>query len=208
MKVGILTHYYKSLNYGGMLQAYALARYLCRNGYDVEQISYQLSSDPYSPNPKKSTAVPQYSFPVRFYLRCKNALRKRLVENPRRRFYENYKNTMLMRRADAFAVFRETVPHSCRIFSCDEIPELAKQYPCLITGSDQVWNFDWFNPAFFLDIPGCDAKRIAYAASAGKAASTRRKKPIFGAFFPRFNRSPCEKRIWLTGLIRSWIRTQ
>ena len=186
MKVGIISHYYQSRNYGGTLQAYALARYLCSNGYEAEQVSYQLPSFPYAPSPKASAPAPHYSYPVRFFLRCKNALRKRLVEKPRRRFYENYKNTALVRRADAFASFQETVPHSRQLFSCDEIPELVEQYPCLITGSDQVWNFQWFNPAFFLEIPGCRAKRIAYAASAGKSRFNDSQEAYLRKVLPAF----------------------
>ena len=40
MKIGIITHYYKSINYGGNLQAYALCVYLNNLGLDAEQISY------------------------------------------------------------------------------------------------------------------------------------------------------------------------
>ena len=42
MKIGIITHYYNSKNYGGNLQAYALQRYLAEK-YTVEQICYQNS---------------------------------------------------------------------------------------------------------------------------------------------------------------------
>lgn len=187
MKVGIISHYYQSRNYGGMLQAYALTRYLRRNGHDAEQICYLLSSHPFAPSPKAFVPGPHYSFPVRFFLRCKKALRKRLVENPRRRFYENYKNSELKRRADAFAAFQETVPHSRQIFHCDEISELVGHYPCLITGSDQVWNFQWFNPAFFLDIPGCHAKRIAYAASAGRSCFNEAEEAYLRSVLPAFH---------------------
>ena len=40
MKIGIITMYYYSYNYGGLLQAYALTRFLRSNGIDAEQISY------------------------------------------------------------------------------------------------------------------------------------------------------------------------
>ena len=39
MRIGIVTHYYKSNNYGGNLQAYALCKIISSLGYDVEQIS-------------------------------------------------------------------------------------------------------------------------------------------------------------------------
>ena len=39
-KVGIITHYHNSLNYGGNLQAYALCKFLEQQGVDAEQISF------------------------------------------------------------------------------------------------------------------------------------------------------------------------
>ena len=79
-----------------------------------------------------------------------------------------------------------------RYLTQNDVAEAAAAYDCLITGSDQVWNFDWFNPAFFLDFPDCRAKRIAYAASAGKSdfqdsesAYLRKVLPAFQAISVR-----------------------
>jgi hypothetical protein len=45
MKIGILTHFCDSINYGGVLQAYALCKYLNdRDGYSAEQILYKHGS--------------------------------------------------------------------------------------------------------------------------------------------------------------------
>lgn len=169
MKIGVLTHYFNSLNYGGMLQAYALAAFLRKHGLDAEQISYRFSSKPFESKPKSVSPAPQAQGLHRLAARCRNSLRYRLVEKPRRTYYENYRKTEILRRADAFSSFQQLIPHSDRVFETDTVAEAANQYDCLITGSDQVWNFDWFNPPFFLDFPDCHAKRIAYAASAGRA---------------------------------------
>ena len=40
-KVGIISLYYNSKNYGGLLQAYALDKYISELGYDSELISYK-----------------------------------------------------------------------------------------------------------------------------------------------------------------------
>ena len=37
-KIGIITYYYNSINYGGVLQAYALTKVLQELGYNAEQI--------------------------------------------------------------------------------------------------------------------------------------------------------------------------
>ena len=39
-KIGIITHYYNSKNYGGVLQAYALCAFLRKEGYDAEQVQF------------------------------------------------------------------------------------------------------------------------------------------------------------------------
>ena len=44
-KVGIITQYYKSINYGGNLQAYALCVALNKMGISAEQLCYSLDSN-------------------------------------------------------------------------------------------------------------------------------------------------------------------
>ena len=39
-RIGIITMYYNSSNYGGLLQAYALCKYLNDSGYPTKQITY------------------------------------------------------------------------------------------------------------------------------------------------------------------------
>lgn len=43
-KVGIITYYYDSVNYGGVLQAYALQKIIADLGFDCEQICYMSES--------------------------------------------------------------------------------------------------------------------------------------------------------------------
>ena len=169
MKIGILTHYYRSLNYGGMLQAYALAMYLRRNGFDAEQISYAFSSEPFLKASRPVARVPLPKPRARFIRRVWDSLRYRLYEKPRLAFYEDYRRNLIPLRAESFAAFQNLVPHSDLAFDSNTIVSAVDHYDCLITGSDQVWNFDWFNPAFFLDFPDCRAQRLAYAASAGRS---------------------------------------
>ena len=186
MKVGILSHYYQSRNYGGMLQAYALATYLRGNGLDAEQICYALTSEPFL-NAARPAAPVSKSDPVtRLIRRVRGSLRYRLYEKPRVAYYEDYKRTLIPRRAKSFAAFQALVPHSDAAYTPDTVASAAERCDVLITGSDQVWNFDWFNPAFFLDIPGCRAKRIAYAASAGKSSFNEAEEAYLRRVLPAF----------------------
>lgn len=169
MRIGILTHFYQSLNYGGMLQAYALATYLRGNGLDAEQICYAFSSKPFLKAARPAAPVSQSDPVTRLIRRVRGSLRYRLYEKPRVAYYEDYKRTLIPRRAKSFAAFQALVPHSDAAYTPDTVVSAAERCDVLITGSDQVWNFDWFNPAFFLDFPDCRAKRLAYGASAGRS---------------------------------------
>lgn len=173
MKIGILTHYYRSLNYGGMLQSYALVKYLEKKGYPAEQLRYAFSSEPFlPPRPQEGKTVlpPSENLFRKGFRRIYRSLHYRLIDKKREQFYADYKKNVIPRRSERFAAFQDRVPHSGTACDPSSVVSAAEQYDCLITGSDQVWNFTWFNPAFFLDFPDSSARRIAYAASAGKAS--------------------------------------
>ena len=140
MKIGIVTHYYKSENYGGNLQAYALCRFLQKNGYCVEQISVDI----------------RYKS---FFYRIKEVLSR----------FKNIKTFTVLfdlkKRSKAIIRFnQEKIPHSKR-YSMKNIEKCVDEYDAFITGSDQVWHPDVINKAFLLDFVPSRRKKIAYAAS-------------------------------------------
>ena len=139
-RIGILTHYYGSVNYGGCLQAYALTRVLNEMGYTAEQISY-----------RKREVAQRYS---------PKAFVKKTVE--RILLLGAFKS-----RRRAFASFRDAIPHSESVYDEETVGEAADLYDAFITGSDQVWNFKWYDPAFFLDFVSGDKIKLSYAASLG-----------------------------------------
>lgn len=171
MKIGIFTHFYQSLNYGGMLQSYALTEFLNRNGLDSEQICYIMSTDPFLPaqqTPPFDVRPEKVFFPLKFIKKVYQSLNYRLIGKKCEKYYWEYKKSKIIKRAEKFVEFQERVLHSDKIYDGSSIPEAMDIYDCFITGSDQVWNFTWFNPAFYLDFSG-NSKKIAYAASAGKS---------------------------------------
>lgn len=139
-KIGIITMYYNSMNYGGVLQAYALCRVVKEMGYDVEQICY----DPNSKMQKKFRNSP-----------------KNIVKSIVNKIHTH----RLRLRIESFKIFRERIPHSTKLYTSCNYKSLGSEYDIVISGSDQVWNFDWYNEAYFLDFD-CK-KKLAYAASLG-----------------------------------------
>lgn len=193
MKIGILTHYYNTKNYGGILQAYALVEFLRKNGFDAEQICYKFGGKPFHVEEKKleQTAAPleEAEMPISFFQRVKRSLRYRYGYYKLRKdeeYFKAYQEKYLKPRYDKFTEFQNQIPHSEKSYDAETISS-ADGYDCYITGSDQVWNFQWFNPAFFLDFVKAPKKKIAYAASAGKSSFTDAEKGYLEAVLPSFD---------------------
>ena len=105
MKIGIITHYYQSKNYGGNLQAYALQRYLEKK-YTVEQICYQnVNATPKS----KKTLLKELGL-FGFCKKCgKHVFNKlKTVFKPRNKKID----VLLEKRRQAILAFNKKIPHS------------------------------------------------------------------------------------------------
>lgn len=153
MKIGIITHYYKSTNYGGNLQAYALCRALNDFGCQAEQIAYDKSADQLFP--KQSCRGLAY-------------LTRRAVSKLRR-FLGNRRlhsiRTELNSRKQAILQFNETaIPHSV-CYHRGNIAQANGKYDIFITGSDQVWHPKAVCGAYLLDFVWEGKTKLSYAAS-------------------------------------------
>lgn len=162
-KVGIITHYYKSRNFGGVLQAYALCRYLRGLGYDAEQICYAMNGT--SPTPP----------PPPFW----NRLKRLTVQKVRLKLINRCLAGRFRKQAAAMTAFgEEQVPHSEKVYTAETIRD-CRGYDAYITGSDQVWNPDWYEPAFFLTFVPEGGRKIAYAASLGHSSLSEAQAMLF-----------------------------
>lgn len=166
MKIGVITHYYKSENYGGNLQAYALVRYLKGCGYDAEQISYLMRDS--------SSEATRTRRGLKFYLR------KDLLALVLRRVVfriEEKRENVTARHHAAFEKFNlGMIPHSATIWRNSDIAACAQDYDVFITGSDQVWNFAWYHSAFFLEFVPDSKPKLSYAASIAMRSLTEKQK--------------------------------
>lgn len=149
-KIGILT-FHKSINYGSVLQAFALSDLLSKRGYAVEIIDYEPAS---------------YSIQYRIFE--KNTSVHNVAANIRRLSVFD----ILWEQKKGFEKFREEyLPLSaCKFTQASSPQEFSKYYDAVICGSDQIWNVTAkdCDPIFFL--PGKQSyKKIAYAASVNTA---------------------------------------
>ena len=170
-KVGIVTHYYQSRNYGGVLQAYALCYKIKKivPAIQVEQICVPIT-------------VPQkISFWKKVFQRAVNIIKyltTGIFTNSKKKREEKTHNVS-ERSKQAFETFtKNIIPHSEKYYDLQTIKECVNDYDIFITGSDQVWNFNWYNPIFFLDFVPNDKTKFSYAASFSMKKLNREQKRI------------------------------
>lgn len=165
-KTGILTYYYETHNYGGMLQSYALPLFLKKNNVLAEQICY-VRTDEWAFTKADYSNIKKPSFS----LRLKNKLlSKKYVKKIRPKF----KN-----RNRKFSEFEKCIPHSQKVYNLESISQTNEMYDSFIVGSDQIWTFRCFNPTFFGEFVSANRKLISYAASAGKSVFSEKEKNIW-----------------------------
>lgn len=157
MKIGILTLPLET-NYGGILQAFALQRVLCKMGHDVMTI------DRHQRKQYKSFLVHIAGYTKRVFMHYVMHKSVPTAWNP---FISDIEFKILSANTRNYAErnIRMTRP----VFS-DQLEEIENEYQfdAYVVGSDQVW-LEYYCPASFLDfVKRTDVKRIIYAASCGK----------------------------------------
>lgn len=140
--------FHRALNYGAILQAFALENILAEIGVHAQIIDYRCPHMECIYRP----------FDVRC---CKNlsAGVKKCIKSPG-----------LIKKRHSFNEFTKkhlSVTKECR--TKKDLQKTASEFETIITGSDQVLNPDAAGGDFsyFLDFAGSDIKKIAYAASLG-----------------------------------------
>lgn len=144
-KIGIITLYHNSQNYGGLLQAYALVHYLNGLGYRAEQIDFDnVRTDLISRLKKRvKTLGKRQSAQV-----ITEDVQKKL--NMRENCLKKYRE--------------ESIPHSSKIYNYSNIDESNKDYDIFICGSDQIWNYRR-SDAYYLQF--AEESKVRFAFSAG-----------------------------------------
>ncbi|SFR79587.1 polysaccharide pyruvyl transferase family protein [[Clostridium] aminophilum] len=157
MNISLIT-FSRAKNYGGILQAYALFKFLENDGHGVQFIDYiPERSNIYNPKQfvKRSTS--------RSRLWGKNAITRFLWE---KLYFDKIKKDYLK----FFYFIEKECAFSTRYFSYDELVENPPISDLYLVGSDQVWNSDYTTKKQ-LDLPFyltfTKAKKISYASSFG-----------------------------------------
>ena len=149
VKIGIIT-FHRAHNFGAMLQAFALQRFLSKN-YDVKIIDYRpiaIEREYYIQKGFKSFIKNQIKWIIRYK-------QQKYLKQKRKKFIK-FENNYLEKTKDSY---NET-----------SIIKTNGLFDLFIAGSDQIWNIDITTSDlhFFLDFVDDDNKKITYAASFGK----------------------------------------
>lgn len=137
--ITIVTWYY-SCNYGTLLQAFALQKYLSCLGYNVNILNHFHLNNSIKSIFKRGFGILGLIKIVRFF-----------------RFF-NKKNLRRCIKKELNEKF---------VFTHSQYRELIRNTDVFISGSDQIWNtYYCFDPFYFLDF-AADKKRVAYASSIG-----------------------------------------
>lgn len=157
LKIGILTLPIAD-NYGGILQAIALYRYLHNQEHDVILINKMNYLEMW----KKIIVLLLEKIPIHNFKNIKTNYKKRLLWEQRKKFNKNFIET-------------EIFKISPNLYTREELSRYVKKncLDAVIVGSDQVWRKTYINDkyykSYFLDfVDSKKTKKIAYAASFGK----------------------------------------
>jgi hypothetical protein len=170
MKIAILTHFHNSTNYGGVLQAYALCKYLNNSGHKACQILYS----------QNNTRLRESSLTLK-------EISAKIISRVEKKIYHSKNKTIKKNLEDNFAEFRNSVPHTQTVYSKATISQTQNEFDAFITGSDQVWNPIWYDSAYFLDFAGSDRIKISYAASIGIGSLDDLQSEMFKKNLSGFN---------------------
>lgn len=158
MKIGILTFQW-AINYGAVLQMFALKTYLEMQGHEILIINY-------SPKELKN----QYSLNV---LSNNLSMKKRLI-----RIIENFLKKSQHDKFERFLLNNFNMSKSFN--SSEELKNIVKTFDLVIVGSDQVWNKDitknYLKNYLLYSI---DCKKISYAASIGSKTIPSEELDLF-----------------------------
>lgn len=175
MKIGILTFWWGCDNYGQILQAFALQKYLKSQGHDAYLIRYAPKAVGIQAKLKRILSIPT----LWSYLKTRKSAKKSAeFQQAHPRYFSDFIHAQLTLSSRTY--------HS--LADLKKNPPEADAYS---VGSDQVWNksvgLNDFGRAWFLDFGNDTVKRFSYAASFGMKTLPDDYRRFFSPLLKKFD---------------------
>jgi hypothetical protein len=197
-KIGILT-LNQQLNYGGVLQSYALQRYLRNQGYDAEVITYWLSEN-------------NAHLKGHYWFDDSVPLLRRAINAVRNEYRKGFVFAEILRRWRTIKFIQRYIRMSEKVYrNADELKAIDG-YDVIIVGSDQVWHI-WQghdNPFLLAGIKS-NIRKIAYAPSFATKAIPVELQEEYSLALEKFFALSCREKSGvniiqeLTGRESEWV---
>ena len=167
--IGVVSLFYNSTNYGGVLQSYALVEVLSDMDVNARQICYKRES---KLSAKRFLKVFN---PIKLYRFVKGK-----IHHFKNRENQKKVNDAAARRSEPFSLFvNANIPKTDKVYSQDTIKETLIDTDIFITGSDQVWNVNYYDEVYRLDFVTTKKYKFSYAAGVSNRRLTKKQKEIF-----------------------------
>lgn len=184
-KTGIITMFYNSINYGGVLQAYALQKATESLGLESEQICYVWKQGDLK---KGAVGIANRRITLKKIVRKAFGCVRRIHERFAYKNQKQYMNKLVEERKKAFADFNSKyVGMSSGVFNCENIHNANRDYDVFITGSDQVWGGYSIDRGYSLDFADDTKKKIAYSVSGLASELTSGEKAYYQRIMSGFS---------------------
>ncbi len=178
MKVDIFTLFYDTTNYGGALQAFAMASYLNGvPGIDAEQAYYKVIYRP-------------HHFSKQIKKALNPALLLRYIKH--KLFFKRYNKhadivtAYTAQKRSAFVSFADCyIPHTFKVYSYPDANEINGDV--FITGSDQVWNDAFSDEGYWLTFVPEGKYKMSYAPGMLSKPLTDEQKNRYKAALSTFD---------------------
>lgn len=163
MKIGIIT-WFTYENFGTKLQAIALQKYLKDNKHTPILLNFE---------PPENEKIEEEGNILKKYKNIEN--KKLIIQKIKNKVYNfieeigrrKYKNELLERSRKFRDIIRDNCVLSERIGTSKEYINACNEMDCLLFGSDQIWNPNWFHPFYYANYEEIVVKKVAYAPSIG-----------------------------------------
>ena len=167
--VGVVSLFYNSTNYGGVLQSYALVKGLNSLDVNAYQICYQRVSIA-----SKRRFLNIFN-PVKL---CRFVKGK--IHNLRNAENRKKVSEITAKRFKPFSLFvNANIPKTDKVYNQNTIKGILDDTDIFITGSDQVWNVNYYDEIYRLDFVPQTKYKFSYAAGVSSGELTKKQKNIF-----------------------------